>query len=109
MKRSYANGRLRQTLDAAAGQASEALLLPPRYESITVGAVPGSGGQIRVEFTLDDPEDVEANPDAATWYVWDDGNVGVPTVRVLDGALTGVRGVATAQSGSIDVVARFDR
>lgn len=109
MSTSRTGGRLRTTIAVPADQSSAPLMIPPRYESITVGAIPGAGGTLRVEFTLDDVELVESDPGSVQWYVWDDGFVGTPTARVLDGSITGVRGTAVTEDGVLDVVARFDR
>lgn len=101
--------RLLGTITVSAGATSAPFMIPPRYEDLTVGAVPGAGGTAKVQFTLADPEDVAASPGSVNWYDWDDGAVSTATARVLTGSVTAIRAVATAQPATVEVVARFDR
>lgn len=97
------------SISVGAGQTSAPVTIPPLYEALTVGATPGAGGTLNIQYSLADPEDVVTDPNSVQWYQWDDGPVSSATARVLTGSITSIRAVAVGQPGKAEIVARLDR
>ena len=90
-----------EQLSCSTAAPSNPVIVPGDAVNLGVTAIPGGGGSIRVEFSLNPKEDVEAG--TATWVAWEEGNVGTPTSRALVGTITAIRGVATTANGTLQV------
>lgn len=97
-----------KVLTATAGTNSTPLLLPRRIGEVSVAAVPSGGATCTVQYTLDDPEAVVANPAAATWMDWEPGPVATAVARALAGPITAVRITSSGGTSSLRVVGWFD-
>lgn len=84
-----------------AGGASLPVVIPGGVRDISVKAIPGSGGTVTVQFTLDARGVIEAGN--ADWENWEDEDVSDPTTRALTGTVTAVRATATTEDGLLQV------
>lgn len=98
----------RAEVSASVGVPSAPVFLPMRLGSTTVKVMPGAGGTAEMQFTLDDPNDVQENPGAAKWLVWDPGPVAADTVRAMVSVVSALRLVAYSQPATGQVVVSFD-
>jgi hypothetical protein len=98
----------RATLTAAAGGASEPIVFPRRFGTATTKVQPGAGGTAEFQYTLDDPNDVLDDPDAAAWETWDPGAVAVDTTRSLVSIVSALRLVAYSQPAVGQVIVSYD-
>ena len=98
----------RADFSATPGAPSAPVVLPRRIGTITVKALPGSGGTAEVQYTLDRPNDVIDDPDAANWDVWDPGAVAADTTRCLLSVVGALRLVAYSQPATAQVIVSYD-
>lgn len=98
----------RADFSATPGSPSVPVALPRRIGTITVKAMPGSGGTAEIQYTLDDPNDVIENPGAAKWEVWDPGAVASDTTRCLLSVVGALRLVAYSQPASAQAIVSYD-
>jgi hypothetical protein len=98
----------RAEFSAAVGVPSAPVLLPRRFGTATAKVMPGAGGTAELEYTLDDPNAVLDDPDAAAWETWDPGAVGVDTTRALIAVVGALRLVAYSQPAEAQVIVSFD-
>lgn len=98
----------RVDFSATVGVPSAPVLLPRRFGTATVKAMPGAGGTAEIQYTLDDPNDVLDDPDAAAWETWDPGAVAVDTTRALIAVVGALRLVAYSQPAAAQAVVSWD-
>jgi hypothetical protein len=98
----------RADVSATVGAPSAPIVLPRRFGTATAKVLPGAGGTADLEYTLDDPNDVLDDPDAAAWESWDPGPVAVDTTRALIAVVGALRLVAYSQPAQAQVIVSFD-
>lgn len=94
---------------AAAGESTPPLVIPPRAAVITAAVHPNVGGTAIVYYTLDDADDVLANPGAARWVAWEAASVSASTVKAFAGPVVAVKADATAAPCTLQICVSFDR
>jgi hypothetical protein len=100
--------QIREDRIALAGASSEPIFIQSRARHVSAKVIPVSGGSAVVEFTLDDPIAVAADPDNADWEEWEPGAVTEATSRAVAGTVTALRATAAAQNATLQVVAAID-
>lgn len=85
--------------DLADGETSDPLVIYPG-EKATITAVPAATGKAQV--TTVPPAEVATAADAQ-WSDWDAGEVTAITDRVVDGEVTGIRGVSVTGNLTVRV------
>lgn len=87
---------------------SAPVTLPRRFGTATAKVMPGASGTAEFQFTLDTPDDVLQDPDAANWESWDPGAVASSTTRTLLSAVSAIRLLAYSQPATGQLVVSFD-
>lgn len=98
----------RADVSASPGSPSIPVVLPRRFGTATVKVLPDPGGTAEMQYTMDDPEDVSANPGAAAWETWDPGPVADATTRALISVVGALRLVAYTQPATGQIIVSFD-
>lgn len=87
----------------SAGSTTEWIYIPSVSDKeVLVACMPGSGGTMRAEYTLDSEEDIALGSETA--FAWDSGDVSADAAMALPSNITAVRFVAATQDGTYRVV-----